>query len=48
MNVALNITIVQPGLSASAASEPQLDLLAATAAYIKDTYGGNLRVIGSV
>jgi len=47
MNVQLTITIVQPGLSAQAASEAQLDLLAATASYAKETFAADLRVLGS-
>jgi superfamily II DNA or RNA helicase len=48
LNVTLTITVVQPGLSAAQASEAQLDLLAATASYVKETYAADLRVIGSV
>jgi superfamily II DNA or RNA helicase len=47
LNVALTITIVQPGLSAQAASETQLELLAATASYLKETFAADLQVIGS-
>lgn len=41
------ITIVQPGLSKAAATTGQLDLLAATAAYLFDTFGIPLRVVSS-
>ncbi|WP_373004354.1 DEAD/DEAH box helicase [Sulfurimonas sp.] len=41
------IFIVQPGLSKSKASEVQLELLAVTENYLKQTYQINLEVIGS-
>nr|WP_246408255.1 DEAD/DEAH box helicase family protein [Microvirga lupini] len=41
------IFIVQPGLSKANASREQLDLLAATEAYLKETYAIPLTVIGS-
>jgi hypothetical protein len=47
MNVSLTITIVQPGLSVQAASVAQLDLLAAAASYVKETYAADFRVVGS-
>jgi hypothetical protein len=47
MTIFLTITIVQPGLSAQAASTAQLNLLAAAASYVKETYAADLRVIGN-
>jgi hypothetical protein len=43
----VRIFIVQPGLSKRDASVGQLDLLAATQAYLRDTYAVPLTVIGS-
>lgn len=47
MNARLTITVVQPGLSAHGASAAQLDLLAAAASYVKETFAADFRVIGS-
>ena len=41
------ISIVQPGLSRSSASPSQLELLAVTETYLKDTYGIAMRVHAS-
>lgn len=43
----MRIFIVQPGLSKSCASIQQLDLLAATEAYLRETYAVPMTVIGS-
>lgn len=43
----MEMTIVQPGLSASRASTQQLDLLASTQAYLKTTINASLSVICS-
>ena len=44
--VSLTIVIVQPGLSANKASKEQLELLAATESYLKETLAVELRVVG--
>ena len=47
LDVSVEVTIVQPGLSRARASTDQLELLAVTQHYLKDTFGVPLRVIGS-
>ncbi len=47
LDVEFRIFVVQPGLSRSKATEQQLDLLAATATYLRKTFAVNLDVIGS-
>lgn len=43
----VRIFIVQPGLSKREATVGQFDLLAATQAYLRDTYAVPLTVVGS-
>lgn len=44
---AMEVVIVQPGLARHEASDDQLDLLAVTELYLRETFGVPLRVIGS-
>ena len=43
----VEVTLVQPGVSAAAISNPQLDLLAATDLYVRETANATLRVLTS-
>jgi len=45
--VACRIHIVQPGLSRASASDDQLELLAATESYLRETFDIDFRVIGA-
>jgi hypothetical protein len=45
--VRLRVSIVQPGLSAAAASKQQLELLAVTESYLLDTFAVPLEIVAS-
>jgi hypothetical protein len=43
----MKIVLVQPGLSQSQASASQLELLAATETYVRETSAARLEILGS-